>query len=175
MVRTALPEDVPAITRIENEAIASGFAHFGVEPMTCEEMAAKLAAAGAAHPWLVADLEGNVVGFARAGRWKERAGYQWTVEIGVYVDAAHQRHGHGAALYEELFNRLAAGGVRTVLAGIALPNEGSVLLHEAFGMVCIGVMPRCGFKDGAWRDVGYWIRHLGDPELAPHPDKTTLS
>lgn len=70
--------------------------------------------------------------------------------------------GVGTALYREVLPLLEARGVRTVIAGIALPNEPSANLHERFGFRHAGVMPRVGFKHGEWRDVGYWVLHLGD-------------
>jgi len=162
-ILSAAEPHLAAMCELVNREIEGGVAHFGLEPVGVEAMRAELAVADARHPWLVAiDPGGRILGFARASPWKSRGAYAWTVEIGVYVAPDAQGRGIGRALYERLFAALAAGGARTVLAGITLPNPASVRLHEAFGMRHVGTLPRVGWKRGAWHDVGYWARHLGE-------------
>lgn len=162
MVRPACEDDLPAILEIENEVIENGFAHFGTKPVTLDEARFAFHAAQGKHPWLVKEVDGRVVGFARASIWKAREAYRWTTEIRVYVDAAYQGQGVGKELYQALFPELQRLGFRTVLAGIALPNEPSIRLHEAFGMRHVGTLPNVGFKLGEWRSVGYWAKTLGE-------------
>lgn len=161
MVRPATEQDLSSVIGIENHAIVTGFAHFGTEPVSLDAAKASFEAAKGVYPWLVKELDGAVVAFARASPWKPRKAYQWTTEIGVYVDPAHQGKGLGKALYVALFAELERLGFRTVLAGISLPNEPSVRLHEAFGMCHVGTLPNMGFKHGEWRSVGYWVKTLG--------------
>lgn len=181
-VRVAEAGDVGAISAILNREIAEGVAHFGARRGDVSEVAKDFDAAQrgvrfesendaacpsfvARYPWLVAveaDATGSeaVIGFARAGAWKTREAYAWATEIGVYIRPEFQGRGAGKALYAELFPRLKAAGFRCIVAGIALPNDASVKLHEAFGMKHAGTLPRIGFKFGVWRDVGYWVREL---------------
>jgi phosphinothricin acetyltransferase len=160
-VREAELEDVRSIVEIENEAIAITFAHFGTQPVRLEDAEEHWRGHKDRYPWLVAVTE-EVVGFARASMWKPRDAYSRTVEIGVYVRPSAQGMGVASAMYEVLFPLLRQLGCHTVLAGIAIPNEASVRLHERFGMRHVGTLPQVGFKMGEWRDVGYWACTLDD-------------
>ena len=93
------------------------------------------------------------------------AGYRWTAEVGVYVRPGAQGSGVGSALYTQLLPLCRDRGLHTLVAGIALPNEPSVRLHERFGFSPAGVLPFVGYKQGRWIDVGYWVLHFpGTPE-----------
>ena len=163
-VRPATDADLPSILLIANVAIAKGHGHFATEPWTIEEAEADFVARGPRHLWLVAEQGGEVVGYCKTSPWKKRGAYQWTVEVGVYVRAGSRGQGIGRSLYGALIPALEEAGVRTVLAGIALPNWASVALHEALGFKEGGLLSRVGYKNGAWRDVGYWTLHLGGDE-----------
>jgi L-amino acid N-acyltransferase YncA len=113
-----------------------------------------------AYPWLVCERDGVAAGYAYASRHRVRAAYQWSVDVSVYVDAAHRRSRIARGLYTSLFAILAAQGFFNAFAGIALPNPASVALHEDVGFHPIGVYRNVGFKLGAWRDVGWWQRPL---------------
>lgn len=165
-VRPLRPEDVPWVTAITNREIEQGWAHFSTEPLSVDEVRAAYESRQGTHPAFVATLadrsEQSVVGYAHAYPWKPRGAYRWSTEIGVYVDPAHSGKGLGRLLYGALFPELERMGFRTIIAGITLPNDASVRLHESFGMTSVGVFPSVGFKMQAWRDVGYWVRHLGE-------------
>ncbi len=126
-------------------------------------MAVRIEATQATHPWLVAVDGGGVRGFAYGCRHRERAAYRWAADVSVYVDAEARRAGVGRALYAELLDRLRAAGLHTACAGITLPNPASVSLHESFGFEPVGVYRRIGWKEGAWRDVGWWQLQLVPP------------
>jgi L-amino acid N-acyltransferase YncA len=113
-------------------------------------------------PWLVAELDGAVVGYAYAAIHRERPGYRWSVDISVYVAAGLHRRGVGRALYDELIPLLRRQGFVNAYAGIALPNPASVALHEAIGMRRIGVYEGVGFKFGGWHDVAWYGLRLTD-------------
>jgi L-amino acid N-acyltransferase YncA len=141
------------------------------------EFARRIAKYAATHQFLVAEEGGEVVGYAYACRWAERAAYDWSVETSVYVDSAHHGKGIGRALYAELVELLAGQGFRVAVAGVTLPNPASIGLHERMGFVPIGSLREIGWKDGRWYDVGYWQRPLaplgeGDPE-PPRPPRPT--
>ena len=123
-------------------------------------MAGRIAAYGASHAWLVAEVDGSVAGYAYSSPHRERAAYASSCDVAVYVDPAHARQGIGRALYAELLPLLAGKGFHAAFAGIALPNEASVGLHEAMGFTSVGIYREVGWKLGAWRDVGWWQRLL---------------
>lgn len=104
------------------------------------------------------------------------AAYRWSTDVSVYVDERNRRQGVGRRLYEELLERLRGQGFRIACAGITLPNQASVTLHEHLGFVAIGVYRDIGWKAGAWRDVGWWQLDLS-PEMGeptePLPPSTT--
>ncbi|HYB27669.1 MAG TPA: arsinothricin resistance N-acetyltransferase ArsN1 family B [Solirubrobacteraceae bacterium] len=131
-------------------------------PPTADELADRIHGTTRTHPWLVAEDHGEVIGYAYAGTHRERASYRWAADVAVYVSGQHHRRGAGRTLYGTLFSLLAAQGLRIACAGITLPNEASVGLHEALGFRPVGVYRNIGWKHGAWRDVGWW-----QLELAP--------
>jgi L-amino acid N-acyltransferase YncA len=117
----------------------------------------------ATHPWLVAEEGGEVVGYAYACRHLERAAYRWAADVSVYVAANRRGEGIGRRLYEELFERLRKQNFQVACAGITLPNDASVGLHERLGFARTGVSPRIGWKAGRWHDVSWWQLELSPP------------
>jgi L-amino acid N-acyltransferase YncA len=142
---------------------------------TTEEIAARIQTATQTHPWLVAQDDDELIGYAYATRHRERACYRWATDVTVYVAPQSQRRGVGRALYETLFGLLRRQGFRTACAGITLPNDASVGLHEALGFKPVGVYRNIGWKFGAWHDVGWWQLELaagaGVPETPGPPPR----
>jgi phosphinothricin acetyltransferase len=138
-----------------------------------EAMARRIDEGARAHPWLVAERDGEVVGFAYAGPHRARAAYRWAAEVSVYVADGARRTGTGRELYTALLELLRRQGLRIALAGIALPNPPSVGLHEALGFASTGVFRAIGWKAGAWRDVGWWQLALA-PEDGDGPPPEPL-
>ena len=133
---------------------------FELEPPTADEMTERIAEYGASHAWLIADVAGAVAGYAYGSSHRARAAYASSCDVAVYVDPAHGRRGIGRALYSELLPMLADKGFHAAFAGIALPNDASIGLHEAMGFTSVGVYREVGWKLGGWRDVGWWQRLL---------------
>jgi phosphinothricin acetyltransferase len=158
MLRAADPErDGAACAAVYAPYVEGSFVSFEEEAPDAAEMARRIAAATAdGYPWLVAERAGDVAGFAYGSRHRDRAGYRFAADVAVYVDARHHGAGVGRELYGELLRLLRVQGLRWACAGIALPNEASVGLHEALGFERVGVYREIGFKEGAWRDVGWW-------------------
>ena len=129
--------------------------------MTEAEFAAPWLEGREKHPWLAAELDGEFAGYAKAGVWRARDAYAKTAEVTVYVDERFHRRGVGRSLYAELFARLESLGFHTAVAGITLPNEGSVRLHEAMGFAYVGTFREVGRKFDAWHDTGWWQLMLG--------------
>lgn len=123
-------------------------------------MARRIAQHGASHGWLVGEVRGAIAGYAYGSPHRARAAYASSCDVAVYVDPAHARKGIGRMLYAALLPFLAAKGSHAAFAGIALPNEASIGLHEAMGFTPVGVYREVGWKLGGWRDVGWWQRLL---------------
>jgi phosphinothricin acetyltransferase len=163
MIRHADPErDAGACATIYAPYVASGATSFEERPPDADDFAERIERTSRTHPWLVAERDGVVAGFAYAGPHRVRPAYRWTAETSVYVASRHQGAGVGRKLYDALIDLLRRQRLQMAVAGITLPNAGSVALHEAVGFERIGVYERIGYKDGAWRDVGWWQLPLGD-------------
>jgi phosphinothricin acetyltransferase len=150
--------------------VEEGGTSFEESPPGPEEMARRIAACSASHAWLVAEQEGGVVGFAYGGPHRARPAYRWSAEVSVYVDSERRRRGAGAALYAVLLDRLRERGFHVACAGITLPNEASVALHERLGFEPVGVYREIGWKQGAWHDVGWWQLILTPDASGPPPE-----
>jgi phosphinothricin acetyltransferase len=167
-IRPADPErDAAACAAIYAPSVESTPISFELEPPDAPEFGVRIARYSATHQFLVAEEDGEVVGYAYACRWAERPAYRWSVETSVYVDSDHQGTGIGRALYTELFARLRVQGFRIAVAGVTLPNPASIGLHESMGFEPIGALRDIGWKAGAWRDVGYWQLYLQRPGEEP--------
>ncbi|HET9197406.1 MAG TPA: GNAT family N-acetyltransferase [Solirubrobacterales bacterium] len=131
------------------------------------EMAARIERYRASHAWLVAERDGQVVGYAYATAFNERPAYRWSASVSVYVAEEARGSGAGRALYEAIFERLRERGFRVACAGITLPNAASVGLHESLGFERAGLVRGIGWKHGAWRDVGWYRLELVPPGDGP--------
>jgi phosphinothricin acetyltransferase len=171
VIRHALPADANAIAEIYGAVVRSSPISFEVDPPSADEMAGRMAAVQAYAPWLVLEREGAVAGYAYASRHRDRAAYQWSVDVSVYVHAAHRRGGVGRALYTSLLSLARLQGFYVAHAGITLPNDGSVALHESLGFRPVGVFRAVGYKLGAWHDVGWWRLALRPPSSEPAPPR----
>ena len=157
-VRLATQTDAAAIaaiyapyvedTRISFEEVAPGAA----------EMAMRMS--NPLYPWLVAEQDGRVAGFANSSAFRARRAYRWSVEVGIYVAPDAKRCGLGRSLFGSLLDLLTAQGFVSAIGAIALPNEPSVGFHEALGFTHAGTYSGVGFKLGEWADVGLWQREL---------------
>jgi phosphinothricin acetyltransferase len=175
-VRMADPaRDAEVVAAIYRPAVMVSIASFEEVPPDGAAMAERMRATLERTPWLVAEEEGRVVGYAYAGRHHERPGYRWSVDISVYVADGFTGRGIGRLLYDELLPMLRRQGFVNAYAGIALPNPASVTLHERIGMRLVGVYERVGWKFGAWHDVAWYGMRLTDatgtpPEPIPLPE-----
>ena len=135
------------------------------------EIAGRIERVLARAPWLVAEEDGECLGYAYAAAFRDRPAYAWAMETSVYVAARHRRRGVARALYEALLELLRRQGYVAAIAGIAVPNEGSVALHESLGFRPAGTLDQVGFKLGRWIAVGYWRLRLQDPAHPPPPPR----
>lgn len=167
MIRMATPGDADAIADIYAPYVRDTAISFEAVPPAGQEMRSRLTTTLCRLPWLVLTDGDMIGGYAYASPHGERAAYRWSVDVSLYLSASYHRQGHGRRMYAALFNVLAAQGYVNAYSAIVLPNPASVGLHEALGFRRVGLFNRVGFKNGAWRDIGWWHRPLADPSAQP--------
>jgi L-amino acid N-acyltransferase YncA len=174
IIRMAEQSDASAIAAIYNHYVTETVITFEEEPINTAEMARRIKdVRSASLPWLVAEENNQVLGYASATPWKTRSAYRFSVEITVYVAPGSVGRGVGSLLYGSLFALLKTSAVHAVIGGIALPNDASVSLHEKFGMAKVAHFQQVGFKFNRWVDVGYWECVLDTHSYLP-PDTSTI-
>lgn len=163
-IRAAVAADLAAMTAIYAGHVLTGIATFEEVPPDLDEMARRHAAVtGRGLPWLVAEEEGTILGYAYAGAYRERSAYRFAVEDSIYLAPAAQRRGVGRALLARLIDDATAAGARQMLAVIGdSGNAGSIGVHRSLGFAPVGTMRAVGFKHGRWVDVVLMQRALGE-------------
>ncbi len=163
-IRPTLTTDIPAITRIYAHAVKHGTATFELEPPDEAEMLRRFDKLRAgAFPYIVAEIEGAVAGYAYAGAFRERPAYRFTVEDSIYIAPDMHRRGIGRALLMRLIEEAEAAGFRQMMAVIGdSAQAGSIGVHRACGFEDAGVFKAVGFKFGRWLDTVQMQRALGE-------------
>ncbi len=160
-IRHATVDDAEQVAAIYNYYIANTVITFEIEPVDAGEIADRIDATNAIPlPWLVAERQAKVLGYAYASKWKGRCAYRFAVESTIYLDIEQTGKGIGLPLYSALIDAIRAQSMRSVIGGISLPNDASVRLHERLGFQKVGHFERVGFKLDRWVDVGYWQLQL---------------
>lgn len=161
-IRPAEVADAAALNAIYEHWVVHTPITFDVEPWTLAQREAWLGGFSPAgrHRILVAEEAGRVVGWACTRRFREKAAYDTSVETSLYLAPDVRRRGIGSALYRALFDSLAGADVHRAIAGITLPNEASIAVHERFGFRPVGVMREVGFKLGRYWDVLWMERAM---------------
>ena len=169
LIRPSRDEDIPAITAIYAHHVLHGTGSFETEPPNEADMTARRAdVLSRGLPYLVAEHEGKVAGFAYGNWFKPRPAYRYSVEDSIYLAPDLQRKGLGRALMAELLAQFEAVGIRKVMAIIGdSANAGSVGIHQAFGFTQVGIVESCGWKLGAWRDIVIMQKTLGVGDTQP--------
>lgn len=148
--------DAAQIAEIYNFYVLNTHHSFEIEPVSIEQMQQRISDTIESHPFLVADDNGRILGYAFATCFKPRSAYKNSAEVSVYVENDVKQNGIGTKLYEQLFDELSKLEIHAIIAGITLPNEASIKLHERFGMEKVAHFREVGFKMNRWIDVGYW-------------------
>ena len=169
MIRLATAADASAIHAIYAPIVRDTVISFELAPPDVSEIAARVEKTLESFPWLVDERDGMLAGYAYASRHRERTAYQWSVDVSCYVHEGARNQGVGKGLYRALLAILRRQGFQGAFAGIALPNAGSVALHESVGFVFVGRYRDVGFKLGSWHDTGWWQCRLGEPAANPAP------
>jgi phosphinothricin acetyltransferase len=159
--------DAAACAAIYAPNVAAGVASFEEQAPDAAEMRRRIERTSERYPWLVAERDGAVAGYAYATEHRARRAYRWVAEVTVYVDLARRRSGVGRDLYQALLPLLARQRLEVAVAGITLPNDASVALHEAAGFQPVGIFRALGHKAGAWHDVGWWQARLAPAGAEP--------
>jgi L-amino acid N-acyltransferase YncA len=168
-VRLATPDDGPACAAIYAPYVTDTSISFELVPPDGAEIGARIARAIERTPWVVVEVDGVVRGYAYGTRHRERPAYDWTVETAVYVDREFTRLGLGRIAMRAVLAILRAQGAHLVVAGITLPNEGSVGLHLGLGFERIGGFEAIGWKSGGWHGVDWFALELGPRDIEPAP------
>lgn len=157
MIRPVSAADAEAIARIYNYFVRNTVITFEEEAVSAPDMAARIAETqGLSLPWLVAEVNGAIAGYAYARRWRPRSAYRYSAETTIYLDRGHERRRIGTTLYCALLPLLRERGIHVAIGGVALPNDASVALHEKLGFERVATFRQVGFKHDQWVDVAYW-------------------
>lgn len=172
LIRPSREEDIPAITAIYGHHVLHSTGTFETEPPSVADMMTRRAdVLSKGLPYLIAEEEGKIVGFAYGNWFKPRPAYRFSVEDSIYLAPDLHRRGLGRALLAELLARLEAVGVRKAMAVIGdSANAGSVGVHRSLGFKEIGTITSCGWKFGAWRDIVIMEKTLGAGDTQPPVD-----
>lgn len=163
-IRRATEADLPAITAIFNEVIATSTAIYADDPFSLEDRAGWFAARRAAgFPVLVAQEDGEVLGLASFGEFRAWPGFRHTVEHSVHIRAGARGRGLGTALVSALFEPARALDKHVMIAGVDATNEGSIRLHERLGFERAAMLREVGRKFGRWLDLLFLQKFLDDP------------
>ena len=157
-IRHCEPKDAGSICDIYNYYVKNTLITFEDVSVSTGDMQSRIEMATPLYPWLVCEVDGELVGYAYGSKWKERSAYKHTVETTIYVKHGLAGKGYGKTLYAALFEELSKKNFHVILGCIALPNETSVKLHECFGFEKVGHFKEVGYKFNQWIDVGYWLK-----------------
>ena len=156
MIRPVELSDCKSITDIYNYYIETTVITFEEVPMAVPEMQNRVNEIRKLFPYLVYEESGEILGYAYVDAFHSRSAYRFTLEDSIYLRNGCQSKGIGRALLNELLNEVKKRDAHSIMAKIALPNERSVQLHEAFGFKNVGTLKEVGRKFDKWLDVGYW-------------------
>ena len=172
MLRFAVPADNDALLSIYAQYIDTSIT-FEYDLPSQEEFLRRIETISCRYPYLVHETDGVIDGYAYAHPFHERAAYQWSAELSVYVSRGARGHGLGTKLYGALIELLTLQGVRTVYGLVTHPNEKSDMLHTAMGFTAAGVTHNAGFKNGQWRGVTIYEKVIGRYTDDPAPLKNS--
>lgn len=168
-IRPSTDSDIPAIAAIYQHHVLHGTGTFEIDPPSETDMAARRADVLARGlPWLVAEKNGQVLGFAYANWFKPRPAYRFSAEDSIYLAPGAQGRGLGRLLLAELARQAEAAGVRKLIAVIGdSGNAGSIGVHLSLGFEAVGTIRSCGWKFGRWLDIVLMQRSLGSGDTTP--------
>jgi L-amino acid N-acyltransferase YncA len=168
-IRLATKNDAAQIREIYSPNILDAAISFETEVPSIEEMQNRIETILQKYPWIVCVIDGKIAGYVYASKHRDREAYQWSCECTIYMHNDFKGKGIGKELYQLLFEILKWQGFRNVYAGITLPNNGSVSIHEKCGFKHFATYENIGYKFGNWHSVGWWKLQINDYDLQPPP------
>ncbi|MCC3868599.1 GNAT family N-acetyltransferase [Terrisporobacter mayombei] len=169
VIRFAEKNDAEAILKIYAPYVISTSITFEYAVPTIDEISSRIEKTKENYPYIVCELNNQVIGYAYADRYMERDAYNWNVELSIYVDKRYTHRGVGRGLYTCILQILAHQNVKNVYSTITSPNDSSIKLHEFFGFKKLGSYPNCGYKLGTWHEVIIMGKNLGKYKQPPKP------
>ncbi|MGV3599392.1 MAG: GNAT family N-acetyltransferase [Bacteroidota bacterium] len=167
-LRVARKEDADGILAIYSPFVKNTNTSFEYEVSEAADYMKRMEELMVKYPWLVAEVDGVVVGYTYASKHRDRIAYQWSAESSIYIHADYIGQGLASTLYNVLFDILAAQNLVNLYAGIAQPNEESTMFHVKMGFTPVGVYKKVGYKNGNWIDVVWLhrtlIKHPAEPK-----------
>lgn len=167
MIRLADTRDAAQILDIYTPYVENTSISFETIVPSIEEMVTRMDRVLDINPWVVFEESHRILGYAYASKHRERSAYRWAVDVSIYTRQDYKGKGIGKALYTALLSLLKLQGYCNAYAGICLPNESSVGIHEYFGFRKIAHFSNVGYKFGQWHDVGWWELFLDQHYLSP--------
>ena len=176
-LRIATKEDGAALAAIYAYYVENTAITFEYVAPTAEEFGERITHKLEKYPYIIAEENGRAVGYAYADMYRERAAFNWSCELSVYVDKSETGKGAGRRLYNALIELLRVQGFTSVVASITYPNDPSVALHEKMGFTHLGTMHNIGFKFGRWLDLMWFEKRISDVSaptpIIPFPELST--
>lgn len=170
-IRLANIQDCKQILNIYQYYVLNTAITFEYEVPSLNEMESRMAAIQTKYPYLVAEIDNTIVGYAYASDFRYRAAYQWSPESSIYIDIDHTGKGIGKLLYQKLFDILQLQGYYNVFAGAALPNDASVAIHLKMGFKEIGIFDNIGYKFDKWHSTKWFQLILNEHITNPSKPK----
>lgn len=161
-IRDAVVSDIPAMMEIYNEAIRNSTVTFDTEEKTLEERTRWFHTFGEKYPLIVAEVDGQVVGYCGLTSFRDKDAYHLSTELSIYINKDYRGNKIGSSLMKEIIERATKMGYHTIISGISDGNEASFKLHEKFGFRCVGHLRQVAFKFNKWRDVYFYQRILSE-------------
>jgi L-amino acid N-acyltransferase YncA len=172
-IRDATPADLPTITDIYAESVANGVATYELSAPSLAEITARFEGiTGNRYPYILAEADGAILGYAYAGAFRTRPAYNWICEDSIYLSPDARGRGVGSALLGELLTRCEALGFRQMIAVIGGAHPASVAVHAKAGFEHQGTLKATGYKHGRWLDTVFMEKSLGEG-AATDPDPET--
>lgn len=170
-IRIADESDAPRLLEIYSPYVKNTAVTFEYDIPSVDEFKNRISSVLDKYPYLVAVMDGRIVGYVYASSFHERAAYRWAAELSVYVEQGYQQRGIGKALYHKMEELLRKQNVTNLNVCIAYPNPGSIRFHEKEGYRLVGHFSKCGYKLGRWWDMVWMEKWIGAHTSPPKPWK----
>ncbi len=176
LIRDAVLSDAPRLAEIYRYYVQKTAITFEYDPPAVSAFQSRMERTMERYPYLVAEVDGTVQGYAYAGAFKDRAAYDWSCELSIYLNPHARRNGLGRALYEAMEDRLSKMGMLNLYACIGVPEAedeyltmDSVRFHRAMGFATVGTFRNCGYKFGRWYHMVWMEKVIGSHQIPTAP------